>query len=378
MNHHVTNLISPFLDRELTETERREVGEHLIACAECREAHDLEKAGRHFATLLEAEDAPPGVWAAIESKIEEAEFTDGRRRRVRRLKPLLAFGAAVVAMLIAVPVYIYLTGAGTERVGVPNKGGSGTDEVWKIEEVRGNPLVSTSAEGDSIAAGGVLETDAGSSARIAVGDIGRVDVAPNSRVKVINTSRTEQRLSLERGRLKAEIVAPPRLFIVDTPSAKAVDLGCAYTLEVDEKGNSRLHVTSGYVALETEGLESFVPAGAFCESRKGKRLGTPYFGDASDKLKDSLSRFDLSGSGPGFVDTIILESRRRDTLTLWHLLEKVPEAKRAEIVAKMLEFVELPQGVTVDGLIRLDEKMMMDLRSDLEVLWYEQPGWFDR
>lgn len=370
MNNHVTNLISPFLDRELSEDERREVGEHLITCAECRKAHDEEKAGRELARVMSGEDAPPSVWAGIESKLERADEDRARRRRVRILKPALAFGIAIVAMVLAAPFYIYLTSDEEQTAKTPVEG-----PVWKIEETRGDPSITGGR--DTIGAGEVLETDAGSSARIAVGDIGRVDVAPNSRVKIVSTSKTEKRMSLERGRLKAEIVAPPRLFIVDTPSAKAVDLGCAYTLDVDENGNSRLHVTSGYVALETEGLESYVPAGAFCESRKGKRLGTPFFGNASELLRKSLAEFDFSDGGPDAVDTIIRESRKKDTLTLWHLLEKVPESKRAEIVAKIVEYLELPQGVTVDGLIRLDEKMMMDLRSDLEVLWYEEPGWFD-
>ncbi|QQS40202.1 MAG: FecR domain-containing protein [Acidobacteriota bacterium] len=371
MNSHVTNQISLFLDRELSEDERREVGEHLITCAECRRAHDEEKAGRELARVMSGEDAPPSVWAGIESKLGQAEEEDrARRRRARILKPALAFGVAIIAMVLAAPFYIYLTSDEEQAAERPVEG-----PVWTIEETQGDP--STSGSGNTIAAGEVIETDASSSARIAVGDIGRVDVAPNSRVKIVSTSETEKRMSLERGRLKAEIVAPPRLFIVDTPSAKAVDLGCAYTLDVDENGNSRLHVTSGYVALETEGLESYVPAGAFCESRKGKKLGTPFFGNASDLLKKSLADFDFGDGGPNAIDTIIRESVRKDTLTLWHLLEKVPEAKRAEIVAKILEYLELPEGVTVDGLIRLDEKMMMDLRSDLEVLWYEEPGWFD-
>lgn len=375
MNNHVTDLISPFLDRELSEDERREVGEHLITCAECRKAHDEEKAGRELARVMTGEDAPPSVWEGIESRLEltNADRTPGRRARF--LKPALAFAVAVIAMVLAVPFYIYLTSGPEQTVDSDSPSRSVEGPVWKVEEISGDPSITSGR--DTIAAGEVLETDSRSSARIAVGDIGRVDVAPNSRVKIVSTSKTEKRMALERGRLKAEIVAPPRLFVVDTPSAKAVDLGCAYTLDVDEKGNSRLHVTSGYVALETGGLESYVPAGAFCESRKGKRLGTPFFGNASELLKKSLVDFDFSDGGADSIDAVIRESRKKDTLTLWHLMEKVPEAKRAEIVAKIVEYLELPEGVTVDGLIRLDEKMMMDLRSDLEVLWYEEPGWFD-
>ena len=36
--------------------------------------------------------------------------------------------------------------------------------------------------------------------------------------------------------MSARIWAPPRLFYVNTPSAVAEDLGCAYTLEVDDLG----------------------------------------------------------------------------------------------------------------------------------------------
>ena len=48
----------------------------------------------------------------------------------------------------------------------------------------------------------------------------------------------------------ARVVAPPRVLVVETPAADAVDLGCAYALEVEADGSTRLSVTSGQVALE--------------------------------------------------------------------------------------------------------------------------------
>ena len=153
---------------------------------------------------------------------------------------------------------------------------------WNVETISGAPKAGdeTIAENGKLSVGEFLETDANSKARVQVADIGQVEIQPNSRVKFGKTSATEHRLSLERGTLQAKILAPPRLFIVDTPSAVAVDLGCEYTLEVDAEGNSKLHVTSGYVALETGGRESIVPAGAICYTRKGKGLGTPFSEDA--------------------------------------------------------------------------------------------------
>ena len=134
---------------------------------------------------------------------------------------------------------------------------------------------------EKLLVGQFLETDANSRAKVQVANIGNVEIAPNSRVQLVKSSSTEHRLSLERGVLQAKIFAPPRLFIVDTPSAVAVDLGCAYTLEVDKDGNSKLHVTSGFVALEKDGRESIVPAGAIALTKKGKGIGTPFAEDSS-------------------------------------------------------------------------------------------------
>src|SRR5438876_1202274 len=96
-----------------------------------------------------------------------------------------------------------------------------------------------------------------------------------------------------RGRMSARISAPPKLFFVNTPSAVAEDLGCAYTLEVDDAGNSLLRVTLGWVALQLKDRESLVPAGAACATRPGIGPGTPYFEDASELFRTALAKLDF-------------------------------------------------------------------------------------
>ncbi len=107
-------------------------------------------------------------------------------------------------------------------------------------------------------------------------------------MQLLATQPTEHRLELARGKMSARIWAPPRLFFVDTPSAVAADLGCAYTLEVDDDGGSVLHVTSGWVALQLKDRESMVPAGAACETQPGIGPGTPYFVDATPVFREAL------------------------------------------------------------------------------------------
>ena len=66
-----------------------------------------------------------------------------------------------------------------------------------------------------MAAGEWVETNAVSNARIIVGTLGTVDVAPGTRVQLGEVRDSEYRLALARGTIIAEINAPPRLFIVE-------------------------------------------------------------------------------------------------------------------------------------------------------------------
>ncbi|MDQ4123467.1 MAG: FecR domain-containing protein [Acidobacteriota bacterium] len=244
---------------------------------------------------------------------------------------------------------------------------------WNVETIAGTPRAGnqTVSEKGKLTVGEFLETDANSRAKIEVADIGQVEIAPNSRVQLVKTHSTEHRLSLNHGLLHAKIFAPPRLFIVDTPSAVAVDLGCEYTLEVDKDGNNRLHVTSGFVALERDGRESIVPAGAICLTRKGKGIGTPFFDDVSSEFRAALIKFDFGGGGSNSLDTIFKEARAYDSLTLWHLLPRTHGKDREKVFDALVSFAKLPEGITREGVLKLDKKMLDKWRAEVENLWFE-------
>jgi hypothetical protein len=182
--------------------------------------------------------------------------------------------------------------------------------------------------------------------------------------------------------MSARIWAPPRLFFVDTPSAVAADLGCAYTLEVDDHGASLLHVTSGWVALELKDRESMVPAGAACQTRPGIGPGTPYFEDASEAFRKALVKFDFEHDArpegePSALEVLLSEARARDSLTIWHLLFRSNGAERERVFDRLAELVPPPTGVTRDGVLQLNPQMMQTWRDALESTWYgpgEQPG----
>ncbi len=217
-----------------------------------------------------------------------------------------------------------------------------------------------------IAVGEWLETGTSSRAVLTVGNIGTVEVEPNTRVRLLAAKPGEQRLKLARGEISATVSAPPRLFFVDTPASTAVDLGCAYTMKADENGNGQLRVTLGWVSLEWAGREALVPAGASCRTRPKIGPGTPYFDDASQPLQDALLRFDFAGDADA-VNAVMREARVRDTLTLWHLLSRVPPGDRQRVYNRMIELVPLPQAVAPEKALQLD--------PDTLKLWREELAW---
>lgn len=235
---------------------------------------------------------------------------------------------------------------------------------WPVVRVEGTPLVGSTpvTDGARLAIGQWLETDARSRATLAVGDIGRLDIDPGSRVQLVTTTAGHHRLALPRGTVHAFIWAPPRQFFIDTPSSTAVDLGCAYTLTVAADGSGMIEVTAGWVALEHDGREALIPAGAFCATRRGLGPGTPYVGDAPDALRAALDTLDGGGTDEparlDALDRLLQVARPSDAFTVWHLLSRVLPGERDRVFDALARLVPPPPGITKAGIRSGDRRML--------------------
>ena len=197
--------------------------------------------------------------------------------------------------------------------------------------------------------------------------VGRVDLAANSVLRAAGGKR----LSLMRGELHAFIWAPAREFVVETPSARAVDLGCEYTLNVDDHGDGLLRVTTGWVAFHTSGRESFIPAGATCATRKRGGPGIPYFEDASDELRRNVASFERGDAS--VLPALLSAARPRDGLTLWHLLTRVPEPVRGSVWERFHALVPQAASIPRDAVLRLDPKAVDQCWNALDL---ENTSWW--
>ena len=361
---HVTKDISAYCHGELSSEESKQFAEHLIACAKCRTKFEEVKLGIKLAEQLPRLSAPDHLWSELEPLLAE-QTTPAAKPSVFWMWQAKLAAAAVLLLVVSAGVFwIYKS----SRV-PPNANPS-----WLVRRLEGAPKIgSENISGNGrLAVGEWLETDGSSRAQIDVATIGNVDIDENSRVRLLATRADEHRLELVRGKMSARIWAPPRLFFVDTPSAVAADYGCAYTLEVDDQQRSFLHVTLGWVALETKDRESIVPAGASCETRPGVGPGTAYFNDASQGFRDALSKVDFEKDAAvrsAALTSVLDHARPRDVLTLWYLFRRSEDADRERLYNKLANFVPPPPGVTREGLLRFDEKMMAQWNEVLGFNW---------
>jgi hypothetical protein len=233
---------------------------------------------------------------------------------------------------------------------------------WAVEAVAGTPSVDGRAIDGSarLGVGRWLTTDNASRARISVGQIGHVDVEPNTRVQLVESRGREHRMSLVEGTIHARIWAPPKFFFVNTPAAVAIDLGCAYTLQVQPDGSGLVRVTHGWVGFEHAGRESFIPEQAVCATRPGIGPGTPQYEDAPASFPDSLAILDFASPDdarrPAAYEAVLSQARRRDALTLWHLLQRGTADERAKVYERMAALAPPPSGVTRDAVLSGDRR----------------------
>ena len=250
---------------------------------------------------------------------------------------------------IAAAAAVVVTALGVARFAVPRAEPS----AWQIA-------------GANLRRGQVLRTG-GTPVQLESDAIGRVDIAAGSEVLAAGGKRLE----LRRGELRAFIWAPAREFVVDTPSARAVDLGCQYTLNVDDHGDGLLKVDMGWVAFESAGGESFIPAGAECRTRKKTGPGIPWFEESSPAFRAALAAWESGGSGA--LEAVLSEAGPRDGLSLWHVMTRVRAAERGRVFDRLSQLVALPADATREAVVRGEAK---SLDQCWNALGLENTGWW--
>jgi hypothetical protein len=289
------------------------------------------------------------------------ELTATHRKSLGPLLHLLSMPrlAAAAAILLVFGITLFFA--------MRPKTAPDTGPAWEVANIQGEPQIGVKAIAANQApsklhVGQTIITNSGSRASLSQADLGEIRIEPNSRVRLVQTDPNRKRIQLDVGTIHAAIWAPPGTFVVDTPSAVAIDLGCAYTLQVAPDGSGSIRTTLGWVGFHLNGRDSFIPAGAMCSTRPELGPGVPYFEEATSAFREGIAQFDSSPQDSPARSTalamMLSEARAQDALSLWHLLSRTTGAERAQVYARFVALVPPPAGVTRTGILNLDQTML--------------------
>lgn len=325
--------------------------------------HDDFELKRRLDALPRSVEPPADAWPGIRSRLKSGGQGDRGtvdRQDVSTRSTVPRYPGLRIAALLA----LLAVSAGALLVTRHNAG------TWHLASAGGTRVFRV---GEALATG-----QAG--AQMTVGSIGHVAVDTATRIRLLEARATQHRLALELGTIHAEISAPPRLFIVETPSGTAIDLGCAYTLTVDSAGTSRLVVTAGWVEFSEHGRVSLIPAGFEAVAHRRTGVGTPVKDDAPAALVAAVRQLDDYGmSSDSALDVVLREARRADAVTLWHILSgwRGSVQERERVYEKLAGIVPppVPEGQARFAAVYGDPIAMR--------LWWEKlpgtlpiiPGW---
>lgn len=267
------------------------------------------------------------------------------RRRRRFSRPATIAAVALAASVIAV---VGLGVLHSWRLSWP------TDRAWSV------------SSGGSLEIGSPWRVD-DAPASVEIARLGVLNAKPGTRLELNTTGPTHHRLTLSRGEIDVRVWAPPGRVGVHTPAGDVIDLGCIFSLAVDEAGAAHLTVHTGWVNLVNTHGNSFIPAGASASMTAGREPQVPVYDDAADTFKRAVRALESNAElvdSPS-IRTLTQQARPRDAITLL-LLSSIDGLDRDTRTALLETANQLQPAPAPDAVQRI-------VNGDAQVFW----KWYD-
>jgi hypothetical protein len=266
----------------------------------------------------------------------------------------IAAAAALLCVLIGAAVAMYY-----RRLDWPSDG------RWQVIAATGHPRINgrPATARATIGVADTIATDGNSSMTVRVARIGELHVERDSVITLDETRAGAHRIWLERGTIDARLWAPPFTFGVRTPAGLASDIGCEFQLHFDGQIGV-IRVSSGWVDFDGPKTSSLIPAGAQADLTIGRGPGTPYYTDAKAEFHLALHAYDFNRDIT-LLRMVLMYARPRDAMSLLALLDQKDIRQRDEIYDRLAKLAPPPSGVTRDGIVHHDERMLDAWRRSL-------------
>ena len=313
-----------------------------------REKKEQEKIAAAFAEKEKQEKGEEEIPEEKPDIVEEDEIKSKKKFKFNfELFKKISYGVLGLAVIIA--TYIFFTSTGG----------------WEVIQFSGKPTINNSAisKADDFASESAIETDGSSSVTIMIPELGRLLIDNSS---IISRTKNNNQVKLDKGQIRKFEGDASDVLSVLTPLAKFTELykGGAFRLNVEDNGVCNLTVESGWVIVNIKEFDSYVPKNFDCLISKGK-YAIPYPSDSSPQLISLLQNF--SGINDPSVGTILSLMTKKESLSLWHIIQLISTENRSIAFDRLNELVPTPAGVTKAGILALNKTMLLDWRQEIEL-----------
>ncbi|MCU0343671.1 MAG: RNA polymerase sigma factor [Ignavibacterium sp.] len=314
-----------------------------------REQKEQEKIAEAIADKEKQEKVEEEI-PEVKEKYAEKEIVKPKKKLKFNPDLFKKISYAVLALAVLIAAYIFITS--------PSSG-------WEVISLSGQPKADNSPmnKDDSFIAETTIETDENSSVTFSIPMMGRLLIDNSS---VVSRTKNSNEIKLDRGQIRKFEGDATEVLIVLTPLAKFTEFykGGAFRLYVDDNGNCKLIVESGWVIVNIKEFDSYVPKNFGCVISRGK-YAIPYPSDSSPQLISLLENF--SGINDPSIGTILSLMTKKESLSLWHIIQLVSTENRSIAFDRLNELVPVPSGVTKEGILALNKGMLLDWRQEIEL-----------
>lgn len=258
-------------------------------------------------------------------------------------------GYVLIGIAIIIAAYVFIT----------------SSKGWEVISITGQPRLDNSPmkSSDGFASESIIETNEFSSVTLMMPELGKLLVDNST---TVSRTKNSNEIKLDNGQIKKFEENASDILTVITPLAKITELykGSAFKLSATPGGSSRLIVESGWVVISINEFDTYVPKNFDCQITKG-RYAVPYPSDSSPQLISLLQNF--SGINDPSVGTILTQMTKKESLSIWHIIQLISTENRSIAFDRLNEFIPVPSSVTKEGILALNKDMLLDWRQEIEL-----------
>ncbi len=241
--------------------------------------------------------------------------------------------------------------------------------TWKASSTSGNPLLNkvpfTSFV--DVNPGDLITADDISTAIVEIPDVGTIKLFSGTSFRRLEDDNSCELLG---GKLVINAVGAKENLSIVVPEAKiqGFNVGANYSVQVDKRGNSVIGLEAGWLRVGSSRNVTIFPNHYSLRILNGGGVSIPYYSNSESDLIYLLEEYLFNGKRGTTLNKIIELSTKKETITLWSLLQRVKPKHRSAAYDKLYELVPHPNSIEKKEILNLDPDALQGWLEEIEWL----------